>query len=164
MTFDYFCCYHDTDHFVYIFSYHVYIHAQTAFKNLNFGKNSRTICPRMILAHSAYLFHSGTFKEKLCRGNFFMFPLGLSLGKWLKLILFSIRLLANKCRSSFWMSFLMCPFKIFRSQLSPVPRNTLPFFTFCTTTSEKWPPKSLSRVSLLPVDRHTPSLFSRSWS
>ena len=136
----------------------------TALKNLNLGQNSRTIRPTIILAHSAYVFHSFTFKEKLCRRKSLISPLGLSLGKWLKLILFSIRLLANKCRSSFWTSFLIWPFKIFKSQLSPVPRNTLPFFIFVTTMSEKWPPNSFRRVSLLPDDRHTPSLFSRSWS
>ena len=130
----------------------------TAVKNLNLGQNSRTIRPTIILVHCTYVFHSFTFKGKK------KFPQGLSLGKWLQLTLFSISLLANKCRSSFWTSFLICPFKIFKSQLSPVPRNTSPFFIFVTTMSEKCPPNNLRRVSLLPDDRHTPSLFSRSWS
>ena len=136
----------------------------TARKNLNLGQNLRTIRPTIILGHSAYVFHSFTFKEKFCWRKSLIFPLGLSLGKWLKLILFLIRLLANKCRSSFWTSFLICPFKMFKSQLSPVHWNTLPFFIFVTTMSEKCLPNSLRRVSLLPDERHTPTLFSRSWS
>ena len=67
---------------------------------------------------------------------------------------------ANKWRSSFWMSFLICPFNTFKSQLSPVPLKTLPDFTLSTTLSAKCPPKSFNRVSQLPFERQTPSLFS----
>ena len=44
----------------------------TALKNLNLGQNSRTIRPTIILAHSAYVFQSFTFKEK-CRNWFSSF-------------------------------------------------------------------------------------------
>lgn len=49
----------------------------TAFKNLNLGKNSRTIRPTTILAHSAYLFHSFTFNEKLYQEKIFNVSFGV---------------------------------------------------------------------------------------
>ena len=132
------------------------------FNHLNFGKNSTITLPTSTFAQFMYVFHSLTFKEKWWRGKVAMLPFGWTLGRCEKFVLFSIRLDAKKWRSSFCTPFLMWLFKTFISQLSPVPRKTEPDFTFCTTLSAKCPPRSFKRVSRLPWERQTPSLFSRS--